>query len=359
MPDVYGFDPELPLDSAWTPPSAWYTDPSFHQLELERVFQLAWHSAARADQLEQAGSFVAGRSAGEPWVVVRQPSGELRAFYNVCRHHAAEVCRGAGQLEQLVCPYHRWTYDLDGQLASAPELGPARDFERGEFALPPLAARSLEPFVFVSAAAEPWDMDGELAELAARLAAMDTGRLAFAKRLSCEVACNWKVFVDNYLDGGYHVPHLHRGLAGELDMTSYRTELMGRLSIQSSGGGAGARVDWGALYAFVHPNFMVNRYGPWMDTNLVLPLGHERCEVVMEYWLDPRAAAGGAQYVERSLADSWRIQLEDVDISESVQRGVASRSFERGRYSVAREGAMHLFHRNLAADLAGNPAWRA
>jgi choline monooxygenase len=292
-------------------------------------------------------------------VVVRHPTGELRAFHNVCRHHAAEVCLGEGRADQLVCPYHRWTYDLDGRLASAPELGAARGFDRAAFALPPLAVHALEPFVFVSAADEPWDMDVELAELAARLEAMDTGRLAFVKRVSYEIACNWKVFVDNYLDGGYHIAHLHRGLADELDMASYRTELLGRLSIQSSGGGEGARVDWGALYAFVHPNFMINRYGPWMDTNLVLPLGHDRCEVVMEYWLDPAAGGDDPEFVERSLADSWRIHLEDVAISESVQRGVASRSYDRGRYSVAREGAMHLFHRNLAADLAGDPTWRA
>jgi len=358
MPDVHGFDPELPLDAAWTPPSAWYTDPDFHALELERVFPRAWHAAARRDQLREAGDFVAGCSAGEPWVVVRQAGGELRGFHNVCRHHAAEVCRGEGRLDRLVCPYHRWTYDLDGSLVSAPELGAARAFDRAQFGLPRMSVRTLGPWVFVSEAAEPWDLNAELAELSARLEAMDTGRLAFVERRSYEIACNWKVFVDNYLDGGYHIAHLHRGLAGELDMASYRTELMGRLSIQSSGGGKGSRVDWGALYAFVHPCFMVNRYGPWMDTNLVRPLGPGRCEVVMEYWLDPEAGGGDPQFAERSLADSWRIHLEDVAISESVQRGVASRTYDRGRYSVAREGAMHLFHRNLAADLIRKPAWR-
>ena len=364
MPDVHGFDPELPFDAAWTPPSAWYTDPDFHTLELERVFAGAWHAAARTEQLERPGDFVAGRSACEPWVVVRQSDGELSAFHNVCRHHAAELCSGEGRLERLVCPYHRWTYGLDGELLSAPELGAARDFDRRDFALPGMAVRAFEPFVFVSAAEEPWDLDGELAELRAGLDAMGTERLRFVERRTCEIECNWKVFVDNYLDGGYHVEHVHPGLAAELDLASYRTELFGRLSIQTSGGqtrggGKGARVGGGALYAFVHPNFMVNRYGPWLDTNLVLPLGCERCLLILDYWLDPAAGNGEAGFAERGLADSWRVHLEDVAISASVQRGVSSRSYERGRYSVARESAMHLFHRNLAAELAGEPCRRA
>jgi len=347
---VHGFDAGVPVAAAWTPPAAWYADPDFAALERRAVFGRGWQFAARADQLGAPGSFVAARAGGETWVVLRHHDGELRAFHNVCRHHAAEVCAGAGTASELVCPYHAWTYDLDGLLKRAPELGAARGFERADFALPRMAVETFDRFVFVNPGADAPPLAPRLAELGRRLASFP-GELAFVERQSYELDCNWKVFVDNYLDGGYHIAHLHRGLADELDLGTYRTEVFERLSIQSSGGARSeGRVGGGAVYAFLYPNFMVNRYGPWLDTNLVLPLAPGRTRVVLDYWVEAERA-GDEPFLRASLAASRRIHDEDVAISESVQRGLASSSYDRGRYA-ARELAMHAFHRELAADLA-------
>jgi choline monooxygenase len=355
---VHGFDPGPEAAAAWTPPCSWYTDPGFHELERRGVFQSNWLFAARAEELARPGAFVAAAMAGETWVALRHGDGRLRALHNVCRHHAAEICRGAGEVAELVCPYHGWTYDLDGRLRRAPELGAARGFERGDFALPELAVEELDRFVFVNTDARAAPLAPRLAELTRRLADFGSGgggegrgELVYVQRAAYELDCNWKVFVDNYLDGGYHIAHLHHGLAGELALADYRTEVFERCSIQSCRGAeADERVGGGALYAFVHPNFMINRYGAWLDTNLVLPLGERRTRVVMDYWVEAERARDPV-FLRESLAASRRVHDEDVGISESVQRGLSSSSYERGRYA-AREVAMHAFHRDLAADLA-------
>jgi choline monooxygenase len=298
--------------------------------------------------------------ANEPYVVVRDEDGELRAFYNVCRHHAAQVMIGEGSTDTLVCPYHGWTYALDGRLVSAPELGGVRDFDRDCFGLKPMHVAQWGSFVFICMAEKPAPLADDLAVLHKRLHDMNVRGPHFVERRAYTIQCNWKVYVDNYLDGGYHVAHCHPGLAGQLDMSSYRTEVFDRFSIQSGLGsdqnpGEGTdfaeRIGDHVLYAWVYPNLMINRYGPMMDTNCVMPRGHDQTEVIFDYYFI-EALGGERGFVEKSLAASDVVQREDVDICESVQRGLESSSYDKGRYSVKREAGEHHFHRLLAADFA-------
>jgi len=372
------FDPTLPIEDAWLPPSSWYTERAFFDAERDTVFRNNWLIAARSEQLATPGDYVAGHVAHEPYVITRDESGTLRAFYNVCRHHAAGVMVGAGNTDEMMCPYHGWTYGLDGRLKRAPELGGVRDFDRECFGLTPMKVAQWGPFVFIHLGETPRPLADDVTELDRRLRDMDLGRLTFVKRVSYKAKCNWKVFVDNYLDGGYHVSHVHEGLASQLDLSSYQNEIFERYSIQS-GGGAGAkasgptsgagtrtaqptsatgagtdfpeRVGERVLYAWIYPNLMINRYGPIMDTNWVLPRGHGETEVVFDYYfIDPSAEDPG--FVDKSVAASDTVQQEDGKICESVQRGLESASYDRGRYSVKREAGEHHFHRLLAADLA-------
>ncbi|HXI04367.1 MAG TPA: aromatic ring-hydroxylating dioxygenase subunit alpha [Candidatus Saccharimonadales bacterium] len=363
--EIARFDPSVPLDEASTPPSAWYTDPGVYALERSRVFGRSWLAAAREDQLRSPGDWVADETAGERYLVSRDATGSLHAFVNVCRHRASAVAQGCGRAERLVCPYHGWTYALDGRLLGAPDLGAVKGFERERSGLLPLSSAAWGPFVFVSRSPRPRPLQEELAPLASRLESSGYASLRFAARRTYELACNWKVFVDNYLDGGYHVPLLHRGLAAQLDLSSYRTEIFERFSIQSSAGsapdarpaspGAGTdfaeRIGGGAIYAWIYPSFMINRYGPMMDTNWVVPLAPDRTRVHMDYYFEETEGERAREFIERSLAASDVVQREDIGICESVQQGLASSSFESGRYSVKRQAGEHHFHRLLAADL--------
>lgn len=344
------FDPSVPVEQAWTPPARWYRDPAFYEDE-KRIFRSTWQAVARVDQLREPGSFVATDLAGEPVVVTRSLAGELHALSNVCRHHAACVAEGAGVARELTCPYHGWRYDLDGRLRSAPRLGPAKDFDRADFSLPRFAVETWGPLVFVHLGTPARTVAQELEPL--HLRRLD--ELVFVARKSWEIGCNWKVYVDNYLDGGYHVSHLHHDLAAKLDLDAYRTELFETISVQSCAGGDDDRVGADAVYAFMFPNFMLNRYGPWLDTNLVLPLGVDRCLTVFDYYLEPERASDRA-FIEESLAASDQVQQEDVGICESVQRGLGSVSYDKGRYAPLIEHADHQFHCLLARALAGSKA---
>ncbi|HEV7554489.1 MAG TPA: SRPBCC family protein, partial [Kofleriaceae bacterium] len=178
----------------------------------------------------------------------------------------------------------------------------------------------------------------------------------FCERREYELGCNWKVFVDNYLDGGYHVPHLHKGLSSVLDYTDYTIENFERFCLQSSpidaskGEAATASVRTGrrALYYWIYPNLMLNWYDGYLDTNVVVPLSVDRTKVIFEFYFDD---LGQTERNRASMAVSERIQDEDHAICESVHRGLGSRAYRAGRLSVRREAGENLFHKLLAADL--------
>lgn len=347
--ELLRFRTDAPLEKARTPPSSWYVEPAVYALELQRVFSPSWCIAARAEQLEQPGSFVCLHHAGQPIVVIRGGDGVLRAFYNVCSHHATEVVSGAGRCNQLVCPYHGWTYDIDGTLRKAPEMGAIQGVSREQLSLRSVPVATLGPLVFVCLQdPPPRSIEDDFGGVQELLAPTGWEQLTFVTRRTWQIACNWKVFIDNYLDGGYHIAHLHKGLADELELGTYETTVHGRYSVQTSESVAqGDRFTGTAVYAWLYPNVMINRYGSWMDTNWVVPDGPASTIVHIDWYVaDPDRPS-----LDEELSRSGSVQDEDVAICESVQRGLASRAYDRGYYAVGREVAAHAFHRLLAIDL--------
>lgn len=347
--ELQRFDPSQPVEAAHTPPASWYTEPAFFELERRTVLRSGWHAVARGDQLEKAGSYATARVAGEPLVVLRDPDQQLRGFYNVCRHHAAELLSDCGETERIVCPYHGWTYGLDGVLTRAPGLGGVASLERESINLHPVSVESLGPLVLASPDSDAPPLAPAIPELLERLAGSEWGELRFVARRRYELRCNWKVLVDNYLDGGYHVARLHPGLADQLDLAGYRTEVFEHSAIQSSVGES-ERVGGDVLYGWLWPATMINRYGPWLDSNAVHPLAADRTAIVYDYWCR-EDLAGDADFVQQSLQASDAVQREDTRICESVQRGLTSAGFDRGPYAPGFERAAHAFHRTLAAAL--------
>lgn len=353
------YNANAPLEEAYTIPAPWYLDVRMEGAERERVFGRNWIAVGRADQVAKEGQFFTVEVAGEPIVVVRGSDGQLRAFYNVCRHHAAAVANvPCGTVQHLRCPYHGWTYGLDGSLKGTPEFAGVCNFDRGANGLVPVRVATWEQFVFVSLDEHAPGLEASLGDLPAQVSQLGISRLHFFERKTYTLECNWKVYVNNYLDGGYHVPHLHKGLNSVLDYKEYTIENGDRHSLQSSpmvsseehAEFAATRTGDRAYYYWLYPNFMINIYHGVMDTNLVLPLGTDRCMVQFDfYFADVSEEARGTN--AESVAVSDRIQDEDVDICESVQRGLRSRAYGAGRLSVRRESGEHLFHRLLAADL--------
>ncbi len=355
------FDSDLPLERARTIPALWYSDPEIHAAECRAVFGGSWQAVGRMDQVHQPGQFLTAEVAGEPIVVVRGDDGELRAFVNVCRHRAARVVPEAeGRASKLRCRYHGWTYDLCGRLRGTPEFDGVADFRREDNGLPPVAVQTWGPLVWIHLGAQPEPLAEYLGPLAQQMATLGFDILRFVARREYRLACNWKVFVDNYLDGGYHVNTVHPGLAGVLDYSRYRTEIAGNTAVQisplkASADAAVADVRSGdnAYYWWVFPNLMLNAYAGVMDINLVLPLGPDACRVVFDFYFADSEGSAAEEFRARSIEVGHQIQLEDVGICEEVQRGLTSRTYDTGRFSVRREAAGYHFHQLLARRLRG------
>jgi choline monooxygenase len=354
------FNPTLPLAKAHTIPCSWYFDPEIYAAESRALFGQGWVVAGRAAQVAEPGSFVTADIAGEPILVVRDDEGVLRAFHNVCRHRAAQVInQPEGRATRLRCRYHGWTYDLAGRLRGTPEFDGVADFCREEQGLPALAVDSWGPLVFVNGGPAPVQKLTEfLKPLPERTAGVGLERLRFVGRKEYQLECNWKVFVDNYLDGGYHVNTVHPGLAGALDYAHYRTEVFTSSSVQisplkkSEDETVGlVRTGDNAYYWWIFPNLMINLYQGVMDTNLVLPLGTDRCRVLFDFYFAETEGPEARRFNEQSMAVADQVQHEDVGVCEEVQRGLKSRSFHSGRFSVRREAGGYHFHQLLARRL--------
>lgn len=356
---IRGFDPTLPLSRAWMPPSTWYTDPALYRLERTAIFQRSWQPVAHTGQLPPPGSWLGGCLMDVPWLLMRQADGTLQAFHNTCRHKGAVLTNGVGFGEALTCPFHAWVYGLDGRLRRAPRLGAIEDFDRDAMSLPPMGLALWGPLVMVhpDPAAPPPEV--QLPELSAMLAGSGWAELQHVATGRYTIASNWKVFVDNYLDGGYHIDHMHPTLSAQLSMESYRTLTFERSSVQRSDGATEEsdlvdfditeRMGAEALYGWIYPSFTINRYGPGMDTNLVIPTGPESCEVVFDFYFPPGT---DPDFIAASVRQSDITQKEDVAICAAVQQGLRSPSYDRGRYAPRWEiGELH-FHRLLAADYA-------
>ena len=344
----YTFEPRL--ERAATIPARWYTDPAMCSEESRKVFGRTWQVVGRADGVARPGSYLAGEIVGEPILVTRDTEGTLRAFSNVCRHRGSVLTQGCGEASVIRCPYHAWTYSLDGRLHGVPEFEGVEDWDRSQVCLPGFRVAEWGPFVLVNqdASAPPLaEVLGEIPREAAEIGCrMDA--LRFSARRDYVIECNWKVYIDNYLEG-YHLPAAHPSLCRELDYAQYRVETFAYYSSQiapiraQSGDGARryafAGADRRALYYWAFPNFMLNVYPDNMSSNLILPLGPERTLTIFEWF-----AYGGAEVAQATMDFSDEIQQEDIRICESVQRGLRSRNYSQGRFSVKRENGVHHFH---------------
>ncbi len=354
------YNPANPLEKAYTIPAPWYFDTRIEQLERNSVFATNWQVVGRLDQVKERGQFFTIDVNREPLVIVRSDDGNLRAFFNVCRHHAAAVVsEESGCAKQFRCPYHGWTYGNDGVLKGMVEFEGVCNFERADNGLVPVRVDVWENFIFVN-------LDGKAVPLREFLGKVPeiveplqlTEKLHYFDRRIYTLNCNWKVYVDNYLDGGYHVPHAHKGLSSVVEYTKYTIENLERACLQSSPLDSSRALESAisstrqghAFYLWIYPNFMINAYSGVMDTDLVLPMGVDKCAVIFDYYFADISSAAQKHHSE-SIAVSEKVQDEDMAICDSVQRGLSSRAYVAGRLSVRREAGEHLFHRLLHADM--------
>lgn len=345
-------------------PAAFYVHPDALQLELRAVFSRSWQLLAHVSQLAGAGDHVIGDIAGVPLLLVRGEDGEIRALHNVCRHRAGPLatCDGRGA-RSLRCRYHGWTYGLDGQLRHATDMAATPGFDPGSIALGQASVALWRGLVFVALAPAVTFADF-IAQVDARIGAMDFSQHVFERRVPYEADCNWKVYVDNYLEG-YHLPHVHPGLNSVLDYRSYSTETGHWHSLQTSAlDGSEVYASGEALYFFLWPNTMLNLLPDRLQTNRVVPLAPDRCRIDFDYsypaasdshtGTDARALREQAlreqavrQQASLDQAFSDQVQQEDALICAAVQRGLASGVYQPGRLHPVREQGVFHFHEHV------------
>ena len=345
---------------ARTLPYDWYADPAVLRLEQRLIFARSWQYAARSDQVAEAGQLTTASAGSLPVVIARGRDGGLRGFVNVCRHRGHILCEGDARRETIQCPYHAWTYGLDGALRNAPRSDREPGFDKATLGLVPVSVDTWGPFVFVNPETDPPPLADCLGDLPEQLAAdgIDVASLRFhARAESDEYACNWKICVENFLEC-YHCAVAHPSLSKVLDVSpdAYGLEAHGRIASQfgpprgesAFADGDVARGQFHLLFPGTVVNVMPGK--PNLSIGPVVPRGPERTYRFLDYFVGPDTDdAWLAEY----LALDDVVGTEDRVLVENVQRGVASGGLEAGTLLPVSEKLIAWFQ-SLVVEALGS-----
>jgi phenylpropionate dioxygenase-like ring-hydroxylating dioxygenase large terminal subunit len=338
-----------------TLPYGWYTDPEILRRERERIFGSAWQYVGHSGELARPG-YLATEVGRTPVVVTHDREGELRAFVNVCRHRAAVVATGQGSRETLQCPYHAWTYGLDGRLRSAPRSDEEQDFPQDELCLVPLAVDTWGPFLFVNAGPEPEPLAAALGSMPAQVAELGLGvdSLVHHSRWEADIEANWKVVCENFLEC-YHCQVAHPAFSELIDVSpeAYLLSSEGRLSTQRGPLRTASPADElpRAQFHFLWPNLGINIFPgrPNVSIGPIVPRTPERTHRFLDYFFGPDVEQ---DWIDELLAFDDQVGREDRALVEGVQRGVGSGALERGVLMGRSEQLIGHFQALTAAALA-------
>ncbi|MCY3985216.1 MAG: ring-hydroxylating oxygenase subunit alpha [Roseovarius sp.] len=336
-----------------------YVDPEWYRIDLEHVIAKSWQWVCHTEKLRNPGSYVTTTIAEHPIFIVRDRLGTLRAFYNVCKHRAHELLRGEGETTRIMCPYHAWTYRLDGQLVRAPETEGLVDFEPEKIFLEQVQVEEFAGFIYVNLDAEAASLVEQTQRLETEIRhwAPDIEQLTFGHRLTYDIKSNWKNVVDNFLEC-YHCPTAHKDFCNLVDMDTYKVTTYGTYSSHMAEAGKGANTAYDVSNATVRthavwwlwPTTCLMRY-PGRSSMIVLniiPAGPDRTLETYDFFLETPEPDDMELEAIRYLDEV--LQREDIDIVESVQRGMQTPAFTQGRIvndpsgSGKSEHAVHHFH---------------
>jgi phenylpropionate dioxygenase-like ring-hydroxylating dioxygenase large terminal subunit len=317
-----------------TYPWSWYEDPAIARLERERIFRRAWQYAGRVEELTAPGSFAATHVAGLPVVLTRDRDDVLRAFANVCRHRGSVVASGAGERGTLQCPYHAWTYGLDGRLRAAPRTRDDPELDTSGIGLVPMAVGTWGPFVFVNPDVDGAPLADALGDLPDVVAAqgLDVDALRFHHRVEYEIRANWKIALENYLEC-YHCQLNHPGLISVIDDRRLTMQTHGLRASQFNPAHPDFDVGDGnprAQFHLLFPSLKVNVEPglPNLSIGPVWPVAPDRCRGYLDYFFAPDAPE---EWIAEFIAFDDQVGAEDTALVEAAQAGAGSGLVPDGR----------------------------
>ncbi len=356
---------ELGHGGSMTLPQRYYVSPEILQSEMERIFLRHWICAGRESGIANPGEYFVREVELESVVVVRGRDGNVRAFHNVCRHRGTRICTEAqGRfINSIKCPYHAWTYTLDGRLLAAPSMGGVDGFDIADYSLHPVAVALWEGFIFVSLAVTRAPFVKSHAALIGRLSRFNLPILRAARRIDYDVHANWKLIFENYSEC-YHCPSIHPSLvkispanSGANDLTSgpflggYMAVRPGYESITLSGRACAIPVadlpeeDLHRVYYYsIFPNMLLSLHPDYVMVHTIWPVSTDRTRIECEWLFHPDAATHTGFDPDAGFAFWDRTNREDWQICERSQLGIQSRAYSPGPYSP-REGISAAFDR--------------
>jgi phenylpropionate dioxygenase-like ring-hydroxylating dioxygenase large terminal subunit len=335
--------------NSFTPDAPYYFDPDVYRAELREIFQKNWLYFGHASQLPHEGDYLVGEVAGQSIYVVRGRDGMVRGFFNVCQHRAHQLLSGAGNVKNVIrCPYHSWTYELDGSLRSAPKCETVANFRREDVKLAKVGVEVIGGFVFVNLDADAAPLSESDPHFGEKLLAMcpEAEALRYVKRQDFSIKANWKVVVENFLENyhSFYSGPAHKQLSDVIDQESYRWTIEGKVIEFLGRGGTAEKLPYvmgaerlftgrneGFQIVFLWPNmaFLILPGASMLLVFQMIPDGEETtAEPLLYFGLGDDLDAGTASAVD------WFNNIlgpEDVEIVESVQRGLHSLGYRRGR----------------------------
>ncbi|HEX4158219.1 MAG TPA: aromatic ring-hydroxylating dioxygenase subunit alpha [Rhizomicrobium sp.] len=325
--------------AAETLPAALYRDPSLYETERRHIFARSWQLVAHEAQFPEPGDWLALTLAGYPLIVVRGNDDNIRCFHNVCRHRAGPLApEGQGRCDgALVCRYHGWRYALDGRLASARDFGPAADFDPRDYGLIGVSCENWRGFLFVNIDQNAAPLASVIARLAERLRHMPLESFRPVRHTSHEIRCNWKTYVENYLEG-YHVPVVHPSLCAAIDSSRYEIEIHGEIVFHYAPPREGAAIS--GLWGWMWPCLGINGYANGVMMERMWPLDFARTRLDYLYFFPPDLPETEMQ---AAVEASEVTTVEDIAITEAVQRNLDAGIYDRGRLSPKHEDCVALF----------------
>ncbi len=349
----------------------YYTSDAVFARERARIFARSWCCVTREEALSQPGDFVLVDVAGESLIVTRDRGGNVRAFFNVCRHRGTRLCQAsAGHFNgSIQCPYHAWTYGLDGTLLAARNMHDVAGFSRSDYPLREASVATFAGFVFVHLEPSPEPFADSYAQVMARFAPWNIGGLRTIREISYDLACNWKLVFQNYSEC-YHCPLIHPQLDKLSPSDSGRNDLCegpilgGFSELRHSGSslttsGVTSRPPLGGVagddlarvyYYTLFPTALLSLHPDYVMVHYITPLAAGRTHVVCAWLFDPLTAARG-DFDPSDAVEFWHLtNRQDWHVSELSQLGVSSRAYTPGPYSQA-EGLLAAFDRHYHARL--------
>ena len=336
-----------------------YTDPKWFAYEQSAIFAKHWIWVCHVEKVRANGAYTTAMVAGRPVAIVRDQAGQLRAFYNVCKHRAHELLQGDGETTRIMCPYHAWVCDLTGQLRRAPETENLENFETNDICLDTVQVEEFCGFIYVNLDPDASSLATQSGDLGTEIThwAPDISDLTFGHRLTYDIKSNWKNVVDNFLEC-YHCPTAHKDFCTLVDMDTYKVTTHGIYSSHMADAGTSENAAYDVSNATVRthavwwlwPTTCLMRY-PGRSSMIVLniiPISENRTLETYDFFLETPEPDEGEVEAIRYLDEV--LQVEDIGLVESVQRGMKTPAFQQGRIVHDLEGsgksehAVHHFH---------------